>query len=92
MPHRKLRGADARREPQVIDGKYDSAFVVDIFQTGSGTSTNMNANEVISNVAIEQLGGELGSRTPVRAPQRVARRSARQLTAARARRCTPTTT
>ena len=55
-----------RLSPQVIDGKYDSAFVVDIFQTGSGTSTNMNANEVISNVAIEALGGELGSRTPVR--------------------------
>jgi hypothetical protein len=50
----------------VIDGKYDSAFVVDIFQTGSGTSTNMNANEVISNVAIEALGGVLGSRSPVR--------------------------
>ena len=49
----------------MIDGKYDSAFVVDIFQTGSGTSTNMNANEVISNIAIEQLGGVLGSRTPV---------------------------
>ncbi len=50
---------------QVADGKFDDAFVVDIFQTGSGTSTNMNANEVISNVAIESLGGELGSRNPV---------------------------
>ncbi len=49
----------------VIDGEFDDQFVVDIFQTGSGTSTNMNANEVISNVAIEALGGELGSRTPV---------------------------
>ena len=47
---------------RVIDGEFDDAFVVDIFQTGSGTSTNMNANEVISNVAIEALGGELGSR------------------------------
>jgi fumarate hydratase class II len=50
---------------KVIDGKYDDQFVVDIFQTGSGTSTNMNANEVISNVAIEALGGQLGSRKPV---------------------------
>lgn len=50
---------------RVIDGDFDDQFVVDIFQTGSGTSTNMNANEVISNVAIEALGGELGSRTPV---------------------------
>ena len=50
---------------RVIDGEFDEEFIVDIFQTGSGTSTNMNANEVISNVAIEALGGELGSRTPV---------------------------
>jgi fumarate hydratase class II len=50
---------------RVIDGEFDDAFVVDIFQTGSGTSTNMNANEVISNVAIEALGGELGSRDPI---------------------------
>ncbi|MBT3995772.1 MAG: class II fumarate hydratase, partial [Chloroflexi bacterium] len=50
---------------RVINGEFDSSFVVDIFQTGSGTSTNMNANEVISNVAIESLGGELGSRNPV---------------------------
>ena len=50
---------------RVIDGEFDDAFVVDIFQTGSGTSTNMNANEVISNVAIKNLGGELGSRDPI---------------------------
>ena len=50
---------------EVIDGKLDDQFVVDIFQTGSGTSTNMNVNEVISNRAIEMLGGELGSRAPV---------------------------
>lgn len=50
---------------EVIDGKLDEQFVVDIFQTGSGTSTNMNVNEVISNRAIEMLGGTLGSRTPV---------------------------
>ncbi|MCH8909724.1 MAG: class II fumarate hydratase [Chloroflexi bacterium] len=50
---------------RVIDGEFDDQFIVDVFQTGSGTSTNMNANEVISNVAIESLGGVLGSRTPV---------------------------
>ena len=54
---------DAAQE--VIDGKHDDAFVVDIFQTGSGTSTNMNANEVISNVANRALGSPLGSRSPV---------------------------
>ena len=50
---------------RVAEGEFDSEFVVDIFQTGSGTSTNMNANEVIANVAIESLGGEIGSRAPV---------------------------
>ena len=50
---------------RVVSGEFDDSFVVDIFQTGSGTSTNMNVNEVISNVAIESLGGVLGSRDPV---------------------------
>jgi fumarate hydratase class II len=50
---------------EVIDGKHDESFVVDIFQTGSGTSTNMNVNEVISNLAISKMGGEIGSRDPV---------------------------
>jgi fumarate hydratase class II len=50
---------------EVVDGDLDDHFVLDIFQTGSGTSTNMNANEVISNRAIEILGGELGSQNPV---------------------------
>jgi fumarate hydratase class II len=45
---------------EVIDGKLDSDFVVDIFQTGSGTSTHMNANEVIANRATELLGGRRG--------------------------------
>src|SRR5207249_11292474 len=45
---------------EVIEGKLDSHFAVDIFQTGSGTSTNMNANEVIANRAIEFLGGKRG--------------------------------
>lgn len=47
---------------EVIDGKLDEHFVLDIFQTGSGTSTNMNANEVIANRAGELLGGSRGSR------------------------------
>ena len=47
---------------EVMDGKLDKEFVVDIFQTGSGTSTNMNANEVIANRALELLGKERGSK------------------------------
>ena len=47
---------------EVIDGKWDGEFVLDIFQTGSGTSTNMNANEVIANRAIELLGGQRGGK------------------------------
>ncbi|MGH7661188.1 MAG: class II fumarate hydratase [Vulcanimicrobiaceae bacterium] len=54
---------DAAQE--VADGRLDEHFVLDIFQTGSGTSTNMNANEVIANRAIQKLGGELGSKKPV---------------------------
>jgi fumarate hydratase class II len=50
---------------EVAEGKFDSDFVVDVYQTGSGTSTNMNANEVIANRAIEILGGKLGSKVPV---------------------------
>jgi fumarate hydratase class II len=47
---------------EVVDGKLDEHFPLDIFQTGSGTSTNMNANEVIANRAIELLGGKIGSK------------------------------
>ena len=47
---------------EVVEGKLDPEFPVDIFQTGSGTSTNMNANEVISNRATELLGGTRGSK------------------------------
>jgi fumarate hydratase, class II len=50
---------------EVIDGKLDDHFLLDVFQTGSGTSTNMNANEVISNRAIQLAGGKVGSREPV---------------------------
>lgn len=50
---------------EVIDGKFDSQFPVDIFQTGSGTSSNMNTNEIIANRASEIMGGKIGSREPV---------------------------
>ncbi len=50
---------------EVIAGTLDDQFVVDIYQTGSGTSTNMNTNEVISNRAIEIMGGIIGSKSPV---------------------------
>lgn len=50
---------------EVAKGVWDDQFVVDIFQTGSGTSTNMNANEVIANRAIELLGGKIGTKSPV---------------------------
>jgi fumarate hydratase, class II len=50
---------------EVIDGKLDDHFPLRIWQTGSGTQTNMNANEVISNRAIEMAGGEMGSKKPI---------------------------
>ena len=50
---------------EVIEGKLDEHFPLVVWQTGSGTQSNMNANEVISNRAIEMLGGEMGSKTPV---------------------------
>ncbi len=59
--------ADAIRTAgqQVIDGELDDHFPLVVWQTGSGTQSNMNANEVISNRAIELLGGEIGSKSPV---------------------------
>ena len=54
---------DAAQE--VIDGKLNAHFPLVVWQTGSGTQSNMNANEVISNRAIEMLGGEMGSKKPV---------------------------
>src|SRR6056300_162662 len=50
---------------EVIDGKLNDHFPLVVWQTGSGTQSNMNANEVISNRAIEILGGVIGSKTPV---------------------------
>src|SRR5688572_3600879 len=50
---------------EVAGGQHDQHFPVDVFQTGSGTSSNMNANEVIANRAIALLGGTIGSKKPV---------------------------
>ena len=50
---------------QVMDGKLDDNFPLVVWQTGSGTQSNMNANEVIANLAIESLGGKIGSKDPV---------------------------
>ena len=55
-------GAIVAAAQEVVDGALDRHFVLDIFQTGSGTSTNTNANEVIANRASQILGGDLGSR------------------------------
>ncbi|WP_273842088.1 class II fumarate hydratase [Rubrobacter calidifluminis] len=61
----RIKDAIVAAAEEVVEGRLDDQFVLDVFQTGSGTSTNMNANEVISNRAIEILGGERGSRDPV---------------------------
>jgi fumarate hydratase class II len=58
----RLAGAIERSAEEVCEGRLDGEFVVDIFQTGSGTSTHMNANEVIANRAAELLGGKAGSK------------------------------
>ncbi|MBI1885215.1 MAG: class II fumarate hydratase [Chloroflexi bacterium] len=59
---RRLAAAIEQTAQEMADGKHDAQFVVDIFQTGSGTSTNMNANEVIANRAGEILAGDRGSK------------------------------
>jgi fumarate hydratase class II len=61
----KLGAAIVRAAQEVIDGKLNEHFPLAVWQTGSGTQSNMNANEVISNRAIQLLGGELGSKKPV---------------------------
>ncbi|MEO8214498.1 MAG: lyase family protein, partial [Myxococcales bacterium] len=60
-----LADAIIQAADEVATGDHDAHFPVDIFQTGSGTSSNMNTNEVISNRAIQLLGGVVGSKTPV---------------------------
>jgi fumarate hydratase, class II len=61
----KRAGAIIRAAREVIDGKLDDHFPLVVWQTGSGTQTNMNVNEVIANRAIELLGGKIGSKSPV---------------------------
>ena len=62
---KKTGNAIVKAAREVIDGKLDEHFVVDVFQTGSGTSTNMNTNEVIANRANEILGGKIGDKSNV---------------------------
>ncbi len=62
---RPLARAIEKASEEVVQGRWDGQFVVDVFQTGSGTSTNMNANEVIANRANELLGGRKGTYRPV---------------------------
>jgi fumarate hydratase, class II len=64
LPER-LGNAIAAAADEVMDGRLDEHFPLVVWQTGSGTQTNMNVNEVIANRAIELLGGALGSKTPV---------------------------
>src|SRR6266853_1011573 len=54
-----------RAAQEVIDGRWDDEFPLVVFQTGSGTQTNMNANEVIANRAIQLAGGVVGSKKPI---------------------------
>jgi len=63
--HTTIAGAIVQAADEVVNGQLDAHFPVDVFQTGSGTSTNMNANEVIANRAIIILGGTVGSKQPV---------------------------
>jgi fumarate hydratase, class II len=64
LPEDKMR-LISQAADEVIEGKLDAHFPLRVWQTGSGTQTNMNANEVISNRAIEIAGGEMGSKTPI---------------------------
>src|SRR5919206_3040250 len=64
LPAEKARLIE-RAADEVIEGRLDEHFPLRVWQTGSGTQTNMNANEVISNRAIELAGGEMGSKKPV---------------------------
>jgi fumarate hydratase class II len=61
----KIGDTIVRAAQEVAEGKLDAHFPLAVWQTGSGTQSNMNANEVISNRAIEMLGGEMGSKKPV---------------------------
>ncbi len=61
----ELAGYIEQAATEIIEGEHAEQFVVDVFQTGSGTSTNMNMNEVIANRAIQLSGGRVGSKKPV---------------------------
>jgi len=61
----ELAEAVSRAAREVLEGRFDDQFVIDVFQTGSGTSTNMNVNEVLANRANELLGKPLGGYAPV---------------------------
>ncbi|MHA2337830.1 MAG: class II fumarate hydratase [Candidatus Hodarchaeales archaeon] len=61
----KIADAIIRAAQEVVEGKFNENFPLVVWQTGSGTQTNMNANEVIANRAIEILGGQIGSKNPV---------------------------
>ncbi len=63
--NKKLAKVIERASYEVMQGRWDEQFVIDVFQTGSGTSTHMNANEVIANRANELLGGEKGIYKPI---------------------------
>ena len=65
LTEKKVADAIVAAATEVVDGKLDAQFPVDVFQTGSGTSTNMNANEVIASRANEILGGKRGDKAPV---------------------------
>jgi fumarate hydratase, class II len=62
---KKISQAIIKASDEVIKGKFNNHFPLKVWQTGSGTQTNMNVNEVISNRAIEILGGKIGSKKPV---------------------------
>ena len=62
---KKIANAIVRASDEIIKGKLDDHFPLKVWQTGSGTQTNMNVNEVISNRAIELMGGKKGSKKPV---------------------------
>jgi fumarate hydratase class II len=62
---KKVSNAIAQACDEVIAGKLNDHFPLSVWQTGSGTQTNMNVNEVISNRAIQMLGGTMGSKKPV---------------------------
>ena len=59
------KNAIVQAADEIIEGKLDSQFPVDIYQTGSGTSSNMNCNEILSNRASEIMGGKIGAKDPV---------------------------